>query len=199
MSPPWSRSGDSATGLPVSVHPRGWELVCARTCREAWRRASASPRLPPPSLTCPLTLSQDTLSEICAGSWARGSFLVGLSQEDRGCSRGCWLGAKSGPEVPAWGAGGDQRPSTCMSGHQARARLEAGGPSFTWGSPGFEQWGCRGRRRGAGGLGPPLTHCPHPSAGGQVGAEGACGVTGVTPTGAAARVLLSQSCPPSCP
>ena len=215
MSPPWSRGGDSATGLPVSVHPRGQELVCvcvcvhacARTCGAAWRRTSASPRSSPPSLTCSLMLSQNALSELCAGSWARG-LLPGGSE--RAGQRQLLPRVVARSKVWAGGAGVGRgwRPKALHVDARAGGRHgwapstgEAGGwgPLVYMGSPRSEQWGCRGPRRGAGRLGPPLAHCPHPSAGGQVGAEGACGVTGVTPTGAAARVPLSQSRPPSCP
>lgn len=51
----------------------------------------------------------------CTGAGLQELLPGGLSQPARGsCSWGCWLGAESGPEMPAWGVGGDGRPSPWM-------------------------------------------------------------------------------------
>ena len=81
VSPPWSCSGDSATGLPVPVHPRGQERMCVcvytrmytvcvcvcvrvdvQGCWQGWYHSQIIP-----SLARSLPPSWDRLSALCAG------------------------------------------------------------------------------------------------------------------------------------
>lgn len=77
----------------------------------AWPRTRSMP-LQNHSLTH--SSSQDILSMLVLELGCRSSFLAPKPASQRQLLVGGWLGAESGPEVPARGVGGDGRPSPWM-------------------------------------------------------------------------------------
>ena len=165
--------------------------VCVCACACAGRLEGLVP-LPDHPLPCSFTpsITGQTESALC---WkpAGGSSLVGLSRQYRGsCSQG-WCLERPGLEVPAWGVSDDCRPSAWMlrlgqcERVPSRERLKAGGPRLYGGALAVSistavaangVWAGRD-------LPQHRAHCSHPSARAGRSGEGACSVTGVTPTG----------------